>query len=61
MELLKTIANIKSLIWIPVIELVLHSATYLYGSDVAKWHILGWAICFIIILSARLYFNNKFY
>ena len=59
MKILKICSNSKVIMWVAIIELVIHATTHVLGSTTAKWHFLGWMIWLVIILSARVYFNGS--
>jgi hypothetical protein len=59
MNILKICSNSKSVMWITIVELVIHMIYNISGSTTAKWHFLGWMIWLMIILSARIYFNGN--
>lgn len=58
-KILKICSNSNLIMWIAIIELVIHSTTHILGSTSAKWHFLGWFIWLVIILSTRFYFNGN--
>ncbi len=59
MNILKICSNSKVIMWIAIIEMVIHATSHILGSTIAKWHFLGWMIWLVIILSARVYFNGS--
>jgi hypothetical protein len=57
--ILKICSNSNAIMLIAIIELAFQGTCHILGSTSAKWHFLGWMIWFIIILSARIYFNGN--
>lgn len=45
--------------WIAIIGMIFMACSHIIGSSTAKYYFLGWMICLIIILSARIYFNGS--
>jgi len=41
MKILKICSNSKEIMWVAIIELVIHATTHVLGSTTAKWHFLG--------------------
>jgi len=56
---MEEISKSKVLMWITIVEVIGHSFLLVVGSPDAEWHLLGWLLCMLTLISFRIYFNLK--
>ena len=57
--MLSAVSNSRLISLVAVLEMAVHSLSYILESNNAKWHFIGWLLWLIIITSIRFYYNRS--